>query len=61
VDSSQKPLDDSSYALRFLPRREQSRWSDTNKARALKMLREGKMTPAGKAVLPPEIIRMWEE
>ena len=61
IDSAQKPIDESSYALRFTPRRPKSRWSDTNKARALKLLREGKMTPAGMALLPPEVIRIWQE
>jgi len=29
--------------------------------RARQLLREGKMTPAGMAVLPEEVLRMWEE
>lgn len=61
VDSSLKPIDPSSYALRFSPRRKKSRWSDTNRALALRMLREGKMAPAGMALVPPEVISAWEE
>ena len=61
VDSTLKPMDDSSYALRFSPRHRLSRWGRSNRARALKMLRAGKMTPAGMALLPPEVIRMWEK
>lgn len=61
IDSILKPLDPASYALRFSPRRKKSPWADSNRARALKLLREGKMAPAGMAVLPPEIIRAWEE
>jgi uncharacterized protein YdeI (YjbR/CyaY-like superfamily) len=61
VDSNLKPIDSFSYALRFTPRRPQSQWGVSNKARALKLLREGKMAPAGMAVLPPDVIRAWEE
>jgi uncharacterized protein YdeI (YjbR/CyaY-like superfamily) len=61
IDSTLKPLDPTSYALRFSPRRSKSRWADSNRARAIRLLREGKMTPAGMAVLPPEVIQAWEE
>jgi uncharacterized protein YdeI (YjbR/CyaY-like superfamily) len=61
VDSTLKPIDPLSYALRFSPRRKTSRWADSNKERALRLLREGKMTPAGMALLPSEIIKAWEE
>jgi hypothetical protein len=54
VDSTLKPIDEASYALL-------SRWGRSNRARALKMLRAGKMTPAGLALLPPEVLRMWEK
>ena len=61
VDSTLKPIDEATYALRFSPRHRLSRWGRTNRARALKLLRAGKMTPAGMALLPPEVIRMWEK
>ena len=61
IDSTLKPIDDSSYALRFSPRRKQSHWAESNKRRAIRLLREGKMTAGGTAMLPPEIIREWEE
>jgi uncharacterized protein YdeI (YjbR/CyaY-like superfamily) len=60
VDSQMKSLDESRYAIRFTPRRKKSHWSDSNKGRALKMLREGKMTPAGMALLPSEVLQMWK-
>jgi len=60
IDSTLKPIDASSYALRFSPRRMNSFWADSNRARALRLLREGKMTPAGMALLPSEVIRAWE-
>lgn len=56
VDSNLKPLDASSYALRFTPRRPGSRWAPSNRARALKLLREGRMAPAGIAVLPRDVL-----
>ncbi len=39
-------------AVRFTPRRSRNNWSKYNRARALKLLREGKMTKAGIDVLP---------
>lgn len=61
IDSTLKPIDASRYALRFLPRRKKSYWADSNKARTLRLLREGKITPAGMALLPSEVINAWEE
>jgi hypothetical protein len=61
VDSTLKPIDESSYALRFSPRHRLSRWGRSNRARALKMLRAGKMTSAGMDLLPPEVLRIWEK
>ncbi|HEX7973796.1 MAG TPA: hypothetical protein VF498_05260 [Anaerolineales bacterium] len=61
VDSSLKPMDAARYALRFSPRREHSRWGNSNKARALNLLRAGKKTPSGMEQLPPDVIRAWEE
>lgn len=60
IDSQLKPRDAASYALRFSPRRKQSYWAASNRARALRLLQEGKMTPAGLAVLPDEILAAWE-
>jgi uncharacterized protein YdeI (YjbR/CyaY-like superfamily) len=60
IDSTLKPVDETRYALRFTPRRAKSHWSDTNKARALVLLREGKMTAAGMACLPEDVIEEWE-
>lgn len=61
IDSTLKPIDASCYTLRFSPRRENSHWADSNKVRVLRLLREGRMTPGGMAVLPPEVIRKCEE
>ncbi len=56
VDSNLKPIDAASYALRFSPRRPGSRWAPSNRARARKLLREGRMAPAGMSVLPPDLL-----
>jgi uncharacterized protein YdeI (YjbR/CyaY-like superfamily) len=61
IDSTLKPLDSESYALRFSPRRKTSHWAHSNRERVLKLLREGRMAPAGMAVLPPDLLRAWEE
>jgi uncharacterized protein YdeI (YjbR/CyaY-like superfamily) len=61
IDSTLKPIDPTRYALTFSPRRKKSRWADSNRERALRLLREGKMTPAGMAALPADIISAWEE
>ena len=52
IDGFEKGLDDQRYAKRFTPRRQKSNWTDTNIERARKMIDEGRMTEAGKAVLP---------
>lgn len=55
IDSRMKGIDSERYAIRFTPRRKGSSWSESNRARALKMLRAGKMTPAGIAALPDDL------
>ena len=55
IDGLLKPLDAERYALRFSPRRKRSYWAESNRKRALRLLQEGKMTPAGQAVLPADI------
>lgn len=61
VDSQLKPMDGQRYALRFSPRRKKSNWAASNIERALRMLQEGKMTPAGMAILPEEVLQAWKE
>lgn len=57
VDSQERSIDAEKYALRFTPRRENSNWVESNKSRALRMIKAGKMTRAGLTVLPPEILK----
>jgi uncharacterized protein YdeI (YjbR/CyaY-like superfamily) len=47
VDSIIKKIDDRKFARKFTPRTSKSMWSETNKKRAEKMIREGKMTEIG--------------
>ena len=56
IDGQIKRIDEEKYVRRFTPRRQCSNWSESNKRRASSMLREGKMTQAGRAVLPSEIL-----
>jgi len=61
IDSLVRSLGEERYARRFSPRRPGSRWSAYNMRRALKMLRAGKMTREGEALLPPEVWEAWGE
>src|SRR5512143_3544639 len=56
IDGFEKSIDAERYALRFSPRRPKSNWTDANKDRARKMIAEGRMSPAGKAALPPDVL-----
>ena len=47
IDSIVRRIDDSTYARKFTPRRDYRNWSELNKKRAAKCIREGRMTEAG--------------
>ena len=47
IDSIIQKIDEEKYARKFNPRRMSSIWSETNKRRVLKVIREGRMTEAG--------------
>jgi hypothetical protein len=55
VDTQTKGIDDERYAIRFVPRRPGSNWAATNRERVRRLRGEGRMTPAGEAVLPPDL------
>jgi uncharacterized protein YdeI (YjbR/CyaY-like superfamily) len=55
IDGLEKSMDAERYALRFSPRRPKSNWTNTNKDRARRLITEGRMTPAGRATLPPDV------
>lgn len=49
IDGQIKKIDEERYAQRFTPRRKKSNWSEVNKHLVAKLVREGRMTPAGLA------------
>jgi uncharacterized protein YdeI (YjbR/CyaY-like superfamily) len=49
VDSLIKRIDENSYCRKFTPRKGNSKWSDSNKERVEKIIREGRMTDFGMA------------
>lgn len=49
IDSTVKRLDEEKYAQKFTPRNQRSKWSELNKRRAERMVKQGKMIPAGLA------------
>ena len=49
IDSIIKKLDDDRYARKLTPRKPSSRWSELNKNRVKKLLRQGLMTDSGLA------------
>jgi uncharacterized protein YdeI (YjbR/CyaY-like superfamily) len=55
VDTQTKGIDDERYAIRFVSRRPGSNWSDRNRELARRLVREGRMQPAGEATLPPDL------
>jgi uncharacterized protein YdeI (YjbR/CyaY-like superfamily) len=51
IDGHLRRIDDESHALRFTPRGRRSVWAQSNKDRVERLIREGKMTPAGLAAV----------
>ncbi len=51
IDSIIKRIDDEKFERKFTPRTGKSRWSRLNKKRACRMIKEGKMTEAGLAMI----------
>src|ERR1700741_518975 len=49
VDSIVKRIDDETFAQKFTPRRDWTKWSALNKRRLRKLVDEGRMTEAGLA------------
>lgn len=55
IDGAIKGIDSHTYAGRFTPRRAKSLWSESNRLRIARLLRDGKMTESGLAVLPTDL------
>jgi uncharacterized protein YdeI (YjbR/CyaY-like superfamily) len=47
IDSLVRRLDDERYARKFTPRSDTRKWSETNRRRVARLIREGRMTQAG--------------
>ena len=52
IDSLAKSLDSERRVQRFSPRRKGGNWTEVNRAKARRLIEEGRMTEAGKAALP---------
>ena len=60
IDGQKLPFDASSWVQTFTPRRAKGRWSKLNVAHADRLIREGRMTPAGlKAVQAAKADGRW--
>jgi uncharacterized protein YdeI (YjbR/CyaY-like superfamily) len=49
IDGLLQRIDDEKYTLRFSPRKQNSVWSQVNKRRVAKLIKQGRMTEAGLA------------
>ena len=49
IDGQLNRYDDACWLIRFTPRKRASKWSKINRARALELISEGRMKPAGLA------------
>jgi uncharacterized protein YdeI (YjbR/CyaY-like superfamily) len=47
IDSLVKTIDEERFAQKFTPRKMKNNWSESNKRRVKKLVREGRMTQAG--------------
>ncbi|HYE65229.1 MAG TPA: YdeI/OmpD-associated family protein [Pyrinomonadaceae bacterium] len=61
IDSIVRRIDDDRYAQKFTPRRNNSQWSELNKKRVRKLIKEGRMTRAGLAKVRTEILAGQED
>jgi uncharacterized protein YdeI (YjbR/CyaY-like superfamily) len=56
VDVQTKGIDAETYAIRFVPRRPGSNWSERNREIVRRLLAEGRVTPAGIAAMPSDLV-----
>jgi len=62
IDGIKRSIDQDRYEHRFSPRKPGSKWSATNKARVQRLLKSGRMAPAGKqAVADAKVNGRWDE
>ena len=62
IDGLKRRVDDERYAHRFTPRKPDSRWSESNRARLARMRSEGLMHPAGEEAVETSVRSgAWEK
>ena len=61
IDSLVYKIDEDRYAQKFSPRHMKSKWSEPNKRRVAKMIRERQMTEAGRAKITYPHPEAWQE
>ncbi|MBN1302218.1 MAG: YdeI/OmpD-associated family protein [Melioribacteraceae bacterium] len=62
IDSIIRKVNDYTYLRKFTPRKEKSKWSDLNKTRVEKLIKNKKMTPVGlRLIEAAKLNGMWEE
>lgn len=57
IDGQLRRIDDRSHMVRFTPRRAGSIWAPSNIARMKRLIKEGRMTPAGRRVFKPAEVK----
>jgi hypothetical protein len=55
IDNLGQRIDDERWAIRFTRRRPGSNWSEKNRGVVRRLIEEGRMAPAGMAVLPDDL------
>jgi uncharacterized protein YdeI (YjbR/CyaY-like superfamily) len=55
VDTQTKGVDEVRYRIRFRRRRPNSNWSATNRRTVCRLIGDGRMQPAGQALLPADL------
>src|SRR5512146_1433890 len=61
IDSIIQKIDEDTYARKYTPRTNTAKWSDLNKRRVAKLIREGRMTEAGLAKIAEDAYSFSEE
>ena len=56
IDVQTQGVDEHRYAIRFVPRKPGSNWSEPNRERVKRLQSAGRMQPEGIALLPPELL-----
>ena len=56
IDGFEKGMDAERYTTHFSPRRPKSNWTEANKERARRLIAAGRMTEAGRLMLPPDVM-----